>query len=131
MRQDPLLVLMAMFAVSFVLRMRMLGEIRSWSAQEKARLIDSFNQQQRITSGLLLAVLIFMMVPLAIGEPSLITALLATFTAAAIAVAGGAWSNLKLRRLGFPPRYVWLHAIQVTAISLGVIAYSALIVLSL
>ena len=130
MRQDPLLVLMAMFAVSFVLRMRMLGEIRSWSLQEKARLVDSFNRQQRISTAILLVVLVLMMVPLALGEPSLLTAVLATLVAAAVSVVGGAWSNIKLRRLRFPVRYVRLHALQVTALSLGVIAYSVMLILS-
>jgi hypothetical protein len=131
MRQDPLLVLMVMFAVSFVLRMRMLGEIRSWSVQEKARLIDSFNQQQRISTGILLVVLALMVVPLALGEPSLLIAVFATLVAAAVAVGGGAWSNIKLRRLRFPARYVRLHALQVSALSLGVIAYSVFLIIAL
>jgi len=130
MRQDPLLVLMLMFAVSFVLRMRMLAEIRTWSAAEKARLIDSFNQQQKISTGILAAVLVLMVVPLALGDPSVVVAAVATVVAAGVAVLGGAWSNIKLRRLGFPSRYIWLHGLQVTAVSLGVIGYSALLIAS-
>ena len=46
----------------------------------------------------------------------------------AIATLGGAWSNLKLRRLDFPRSYVRLHAVQATVIAVGVIFYCAILI---
>lgn len=127
MQDRPLLVFIAMFVAVYAIRIAMMNEMRRWPGEQKARLIDAFYRQNKITSMVLLGAMVLMVIPYVVGARSMVFALTMSLTAAAVALIGGLLGNLKLRRLGFPARYVKLHAVLVALMSSGMIAFTLLL----
>lgn len=124
----PLILLVATFIAIYAIRLLMLSEMRRWSSEQKARLIDAFYRQNKLTSLVLIGAMALMILPTLLGARSILFALVMSLVAAGVALVGGAVGNLKLRRLGFPRRYVTLHAILFVTMSSGMVAFTVLIV---
>lgn len=127
MHDRAFLVFAGMILAVFVLRILMLAELRRWSAGQQAKLVDAFYQQNKVSSLILVGALALMLVPYVLGSRSVAFALATTLLAGAVAIGGGVWGNVKLRRLAFPARYVLLHAILVGTIAVGMITYSIML----
>lgn len=127
MQDRPLIVLVAMFIAIYAIRILMLNEMRRWSREQKGRLVDAFYRQNKITSLVLIGAMALLVIPTLVGVTSPAFALVMSLTAAGVALVGGAVGNLKLRRLGFPRRYVTLHAILFVLMSSGMVAFTFLI----
>ena len=124
MQDRPLIVLVAMFIAIYAIRILMLNEMRRWSREQKGRLVD---RQNKITSLVLIGARALLVSPTLVGVTAPAFALVMSLTAAGVALVGGAVGNLKLRRLGFPRRYVTLHAIRFVLMSSGMVAFTFLI----
>jgi hypothetical protein len=127
MQDRPLLVFLGMFVAVYAIRLAMMNDMRRWPAEQKARLIDAFYRQNKITSMILLGAMVLMVVPYAVGARSMVFALGMSMTAVAVALAGGIVGNLKLRRLGFPARYVKYHLTLVVLMSTGMLVFTLLL----
>lgn len=120
-------VLIAMMAMSFVFRMRMLAQLRRWTADQRARLFDAFYRQNKLTFMLWLTVIVLLLAPMLLGQPSRELSSVSLLLAVVIAIVGSLWSNRKLRRLDFPAPYVRLHAAQSAVLSVGVTIFALLL----
>ena len=127
MADRPLIVLVAMFVAIYAIRIFMLNEMRRWSREQKARLIDASYRQNKITSLVLIGAMAVLIIPTLVGVSSPVFALVMSLVAAGVALVGGAVGNLRLRRLGFPRRYVTLHAILFLLMSSGMVAFTLFI----
>ena len=127
MQDRALLVFVVMFVAVYALRLAMMAELRRWPAEQRARLIDAFYRQNKITSLVLIGAMALMLVPTLFGSRSTAFALIMVILAALLATVGGAHGNLKLRRLGFPVRYVRLHALLVMIMSAGMVSFMLLL----
>ena len=127
MSDRPLILLIALFVAIYAVRVLMLNEMRRWSSEQRGRLIDAFYRQNKITSLVLIGAMALMILPTLLGITSMVFALAMSLIAAGVALVGGALGNLKLRRLGFPRRYVTLHAILFVTMSAGMIAFTLLV----
>ena len=127
MADRPLVVLVAMFIAIYAIRILMLNEMRRWSRDQKARLIDASYRQNKITSLVLIGAMAVLIIPTLVGVSSPVFALVMSLVAAGVALVGGAVGNLRLRRLGFPRRYVTLHAILFLLMSSGMVAFTLFI----
>jgi hypothetical protein len=127
MEDRPLIVLVAMFIAIYAVRLLMLNEMRRWSREQKGRLVDAFYRQNKITSLVLIGAMALMIIPTLVGVTSPVFALAMSLIAAGVALVGGVIGNLRLRRLGFPRRYVTLHAILFGLMSAGMVSFTVLI----
>lgn len=129
MQDRAFTVLILVMAATFFFRIALLGEVRRWTSEQRGRLVDAFYRQNKTTTIILLVALGLLIVPSLAGHPSRLLALATCFVAAGVAVVGGAWGNRKLRRLGFPRRFVLLHAGQAATVAAGILAFNALLLL--